>query len=89
MIETYSITAADRRRRMRLSISAAMGGTGIVIGHRMEDPAGAVDAGSSYIFQFGDVDLRCRSFTCIAAQDGWILESKRLAEREELLIPPR
>ncbi len=89
MTETYSITAADRQAADEFGVSAAIGGTGIVIGAWMENPVGAVDAGSAYVFQFSDVDLHYRSFTSIAAQDGWIRNPRRRAEREDLLIPPR
>jgi hypothetical protein len=76
MTETYSISAADKQAADQFGSYVAIGETGVVIGAWMENPGGVVDAGSAYVFEFSDVDLHYQSFTSIAVQDGWILESR-------------
>jgi FG-GAP repeat len=74
MTETYSITALDKQAHDEFGTSADISESGIVIGAYYEDPGGVVDAGSAYVFN--NNGLYYQSFTSIAAQDGWILESR-------------
>ena len=73
MTETYSITALDKQAHDEFGVSADISESGIVIGAYYEDPGGVVDAGSAYVFN--NTGLYYQSFTSIAVQDGYILET--------------